>query len=138
MSGAAGDAVSTLAGRYQWQLEDLSACKASVEQDFSQNLLNVNPAFVSSFTQDIATGQISPMNFNSEVLQASTEVLKYLEANSNTTLCLAKEMSGAGLSSSCSMTATQFRSMVSGLLLKMPAVSDAITRSIQQYCGIKK
>ena len=132
MSGAAGDAVSTLAGRYQWQLEDLSACKASVEQDFSANLLSLNPGQVRSFSAGISTGQ-----FNSEVMQASTEVLQYLESNANVTLCLAKEMSGSGKASGCSAVATQFQSMVTGLLLKMPAVSEAITRSIKQYCGIK-
>ena len=137
ISNAAGDAVSSLVGRYDWKVADLVACQEVVARDIGAQFSSINTNTLRTITSDLWSGNLMQSGLNAEVLSATTEIVRHIETNSKTTLCVTTALGGGGIPQGCGMEVQSFREVAVGVVLKMPRLVNAITQSIQRYCGVQ-
>lgn len=137
LKNAVADAIVPLSGKANWQINGLSTCRSLVVEELTNKASRVGLINAHRLVGELASGTARISVADSQILISANEVLSYLENNSFAASCINAVVINGEIASRCTESISSLREFALSSLMRMSAVTAAITETIGAKCDVR-
>lgn len=137
LKNAVADAIVPLSGKANWQINGLSTCRSLVVEELTNKASRVGLINAHRLVGELAWGTARISIADSQILISANEVLSYLENNSFAASCINAVVIYGEIASRCTESISSLREFALSSLMRMSAVTAAITETIGAKCDVR-